>query len=175
MIDKSKLVDLSHVMYPGKEEYGLELETHEAANLYPQYEVDDGFWYILQTMHMGSHCGTHIEFPYHHNKDGLHAGNYPLEHLIGSCVLLDFKYKKANDETTLDDLLEHESQIKKDDMILLNFGCSVNYGTSKSHDRPFVSHQGIRWLVEEKKSHLSVPMRQVLRLKVLPISLIISF
>ena len=43
MIDKSKLVDLSHVMYPGKEEYGLELETHEAADLYPQYEVDDGF------------------------------------------------------------------------------------------------------------------------------------
>jgi len=78
VIRERRVVDLSHVMIPGKEEYGLKLETHNTADLFPQYQVDNESWYILQTIHMGSHCGTHIEFPYHHNREGLHGGDFPL-------------------------------------------------------------------------------------------------
>ena len=138
-------------MYPGKEEYGLELETHEVANLYPQHPVDEGFWYILQTIHMGSHCGTHIEFPYHHNREGLDAGNFPLERLIGDCLLLDFSHKKRNDEVTLRELQAYDKKIKENDMLLFKFDCAKNYGTEKAHDRPFISHEAIQWLVYEKK------------------------
>ena len=92
MIAHKRIIDLSHKMVPGKEEYGLELETHNTAELYPQYEVDADTWYILQSIHMGSHCGTHIEFPYHHNRMGMNAGNFPLERLIGDCLLLDFTH-----------------------------------------------------------------------------------
>lgn len=154
MIAFKRIVDLSHTMYPGKEEYGLELETHETAELYPQYQVDEGVWYILQTVHMGSHCGTHIEFPYHHNRDGLDAADYPLEKLIGDCLLLNFRHKRPGEEVTLDEIKAYSEKIKENDMLLFDFDCSKNYGTEKGHDRPYISHGAIKWLIYEKKINL---------------------
>ena len=141
-------------MIPGKEEYGLELEIHNAADLYPQYKVDKDTWYILQSVHIGSHCGTHIEFPYHHNRNGMDAGKFPLKRLIGECVLLDFRYKKPNEAVTLSELQQIEAKINEGDMVLFNFGLSHNYGTDKGHDRPYITEQAIHWLVKEKKINI---------------------
>lgn len=154
MIPCKRIIDLSHKMYPGKEEYKLELETHKTAELYPQYKVDDDTWYILQSIHMGSHCGTHIEFPFHHNRNGLHAGNFPLERLIGDCVLLDYTHKKTNEAVTLDELKANGTKIRLGDMVLFNFDCSKNYGTVNSHTRPYITNEAIRWLVKEKRINL---------------------
>lgn len=146
-----RIVDLSHTMIPGKEEYGLELETHNTSDLYPKYKVDEDTWYILQTIHMGSHCGTHIEFPYHHNRHGADAGNYSLDRLAGECLLLDFKHKKKNEAVTLEELKKYDNKIKKGDMLLFNFNVSQYYGTDKGHDRPYITHEAIQWLADEKE------------------------
>ncbi len=153
MIRYKRIVDLSNTMIPGKEEYGLELETHNTADLYPQYPVTEGTWYILQTLHMGSHCGTHIEFPYHHNREGLNAADFPLERLIGDCLLLDFRHKKADEAVTLDEL-ESDYRIRTNDMLLFNFDCAQHYGTEKGHDRPYIAHDAIQWLIFEKRVNL---------------------
>jgi arylformamidase len=151
---KGRIVDLTHKMYPGKEEYGLELETHQTAELYPQYPVDNGVWYILQSINMGSHCGTHIEFPYHHNRNGMDAGEFPLDRLIGNCILLDYTHKKPNDAVTLDELKAQQDKIQQNDMVMFDFGCAKNYGTSKGHDRPFITTETIQWLVSKKNIKL---------------------
>ena len=54
-------------------------------------------WYIIQEVKMGSHVGTHIEFPYHHLKNGKSAADYPLERLVGDAVVLDLSHKKKNE------------------------------------------------------------------------------
>jgi len=155
MINKqARIVDLSHKMCSGKEEYGLELETLNTADLYPQYQVDDGVWYILQNIHMGSHCGTHIEFPYHHNRNGMDAGSFPLERLIGDCLLLDFTDKKANEAVTLEELKSYDDRIRSNDMLMLNFNVSRHYGTDKGHERPYITTEAIQWLTLEKKISL---------------------
>lgn len=154
MNGQKRIVNLSHKMIPGEEEYGLKLETHNTADLYPQFEVDKDTWYILQSIHMGSHCGTHIEFPYHHNRAGLDAGNFPLDRLIGDCVLLDYMHKKPNDAITLDELKTKSAMIKTGDMILLNFNCGKKYRTENSHERPYVTTEAVKWLVYEKKINL---------------------
>ena len=141
-------------MYPGKEEYGLELETHETAELYPQYQVDEGIWYILQSIHMGSHCGTHIEFPYHHNRKGMDASRFPLDRLIGDCVLFDYTHKKPDEAVTLEELKSDQHKIRQNDMVMFNFDCAKNYGTDKGHDRPYIAHEAVQWLVSEKKISL---------------------
>jgi arylformamidase len=148
---KGRIVDLSHKMYPGKEEYGLELATHFTDELMPQYKRDADVWYILQDIRMSSHCGTHIEFPYHHKKDGLDAGSYPLERLVGDCLLLDFTHKKTGDVVTLEELGERGQKIQEGDMLLFNFNCSRFYYTERAHDRPYISTDAVRWLVLEKK------------------------
>ena len=141
-------------MQPGREEYGLELETHQTAELYPQYKVDKDVWYILQSVHMGSHCGTHIEFPYHHNRRGMDAARFPLERLIGDCLLLDYTHKKPNEAVTLAELEADHHKIKCDDMIMFNFDCARNYGTDAGHDRPYITHEAVQWLVLEKNISL---------------------
>jgi len=148
---KGRIVDLSHKMYPGREEYGLELVTHFTDELMPQYKRDANVWYILQDIRMSSHCGTHIEFPYHHKKDGLDAGSFPLERLVGSCLLLDFTQKRPGDAVTIEELGEHGRKIREGDMLLFNFNCSRFYYTKRAHDRPYITTDAVKWLVLEKK------------------------
>jgi arylformamidase len=148
---KGRIIDLSHKLFPGQEEYHLRLKTHRTADLYPQYKVDDGVWYILQDIEMSSHCGTHIEFPYHHYKDGMDAAQFPLERLVGDAVLLDFRHKKPGEAVTLDELKAQASKIQPGDRLLFNFNCARFYRTERSHERPFIDHDAVRWLVFEKR------------------------
>lgn len=159
MFEDRRIVDLSHLMVPGKEEYGLELITHNTADIYPQYQVDRDTWYILQSINMGSHCGTHIEFPYHHNRTGMDAGSFPLDRLIGPCVLFDFTDKKKNEAVTREEIEaaganDPELQVRPGDMLLFNFRVSGNYGTEKGHDRPYIAEEAVRWLADEKKINI---------------------
>ncbi len=153
MID-GRIVDLSHTLYPGREEYHLDLVTHKTDELYPRFRVDPGVWYILQDISMSSHCGTHIEFPYHHNREGMDAGSYPLERLIGEALLLDYTYKKRDEAVTLGELGEHDGKIREGDMLLINFNCARFYRTPKSHERPYIETEAVRWLVLQKKISL---------------------
>lgn len=150
----TRIVDLSHELIPGQEEYHLRLQTHFTDDLYPQYIRDDDVWYILQDVEMSSHCGTHVEFPYHHNRDGLDAAGFPLDRLIGDCVLLDFRYKDKNEAVTLDELKAAGDKIQAGDMLLFNFGCDKYYRTDRSHDRPYIALEAIDWLIHEKQISL---------------------
>ena len=151
MLQNKRIVDLSHELLPGKEEYHINLKTHFTDDLYPNYVRDENVWYILQDVDMSSHCGTHVEFPYHHNRNGMDAAAFPIERLIGDCVLLDFRHKKANEAVTLEELKAIEDKIQKGDMLLFNFGCAKFYRTERSHERPYIVLAAIDWLIKEKE------------------------
>ncbi len=151
---KGRVVDLSHRLIPGKEEYHLRLATHNTADLYPEFKVDEGVWYILQDIEMSSHCGTHIEFPYHHSRLGMDAARFPLERLVGDGVLLDFRHKKPGEAVTLEELQAQADKIRPGDGLLFNFDCARHYRTEHSHERPVIAHDAIRWLIFEKKISL---------------------
>ncbi|MGA2381008.1 MAG: cyclase family protein [Spirochaetia bacterium] len=146
-----RLVDLSHILHPGEEEYHLELDTHFTDELYPQYTRSPDTWYILQDIRMSSHCGTHIEFPYHHNRNGMDAAAFPLERLVGDAVLLDFRHKNPGDPVEQAELEALGGRIREGDRVLFNFNCARFYRTPRSHDRPFITHDAIRWLALEKR------------------------
>ena len=151
MLRNKRIVDLSHELLPGKEEYHINLKTHFTDELYPNYIRDENVWYILQDVEMSSHCGTHIEFPYHHCRDGMDAAAFPIERLIGDCVLLDFRHKKANEAVTLEELNGLGEKIHKGDMLMFNFGCARFYRTERSHERPYIALDAIEWLIKEKE------------------------
>jgi len=151
---KGRLVDLSHPLFPGKEEYHLDLDTHFTDELYPQYKRSPDTWYILQDIRMSSHCGTHIEFPYHHCRTGMDAGSFPLERLVGDAVLLDFRHKAPGQVVERHELEPLEEKIRPGDMVLFNFACARFYRTERSHDRPTLSHEAVRWLALERRISL---------------------
>jgi len=149
-----RLVDLSHQLLPGKEEYHLDLETHFTDELYPQYKRSPDTWYILQEIRMSSHCGTHVEFPYHHKRDGMDAARFPLERLVGDCALLDFRHKEPGSTVEKGELVAVADRIQPGDMLLFNFNCARFYRTPRSHDRPQIALDALEWLIREKRISL---------------------
>lgn len=145
-----RLVDLSHVMIPGKEEYGLSLETKRVDEILPQYRHDADVWYILQDIHMSSHCGTHIELPYHHLRTGADAEAFPLDRLVGEALVLDFRHKQPNEAVEIADLEPFAGRILPGDMIIFHFDCSKHYGTARGHDRPYLTQEAVRWLIAKE-------------------------
>ena len=74
MLKGKRIVDLSHDIWPGKEEYGLELESRFVDEVYPNYRRRPDVWYILQTLNMSTHVGTHIDSLGHFSCNGVCFG-----------------------------------------------------------------------------------------------------
>ncbi len=51
----------------------------------------------VSELKFGSHCGTHIDAPYHFEENGVKIDRIPLEHLIGSATVFDIKNKEKID------------------------------------------------------------------------------
>ncbi len=148
-MEKKRIVDLSHKLYPGKEEYKLETKTFDLDHLYPQYKRSPNTWYIMQELVMSSHVGTHIEAPYHHLKNGQDVSEISLEVLVGEAVVLDFSEKDPDEAIDVKDLKKYEKKIKVGDIVLIRTGRSRFYRTEKAHERPYLTNQAIRWLIDK--------------------------
>lgn len=156
MMKIGRIVDLSHNLYPGREEYGLKIETRFTDEVLPGYKRRKDIWYILQNVTMSSHVGTHIEFPYHHLKDGQDAFTFPVEKLIGEAILLDFSSKKNDEAIDINDLKKYGKKIKRGDIVFIRTGRDKFYRTEHSHQRPYLTHPAVKWLVEKKINCLGI-------------------
>jgi arylformamidase len=150
MTKGKRIVDLSHDIWPGKEEYGLAIETRFVDQVYPQYQRRADVWYTLQDLRMSAHIGTHIEFPRHFDPDGLDAAAFPLARLIGPACVLDFRGKADNEAITLDNVQAYDGLIQRGDIVFLHTGRHINHNTPQAHRRPYLTPEATRWLVEAK-------------------------
>jgi arylformamidase len=149
-----RIVDLSHTVYPGREEYRLEVDTRftEQWPAFAKYPRLNNAWYILSEVSMSTHVGTHIEFPYHHRQDGLDAAAFPLESLIGDAVVIDISTWGQNERISLEDLKRVASDhLQPGDIAFFYTGFDRYYHTAQQHDRPWFDTEAIRWLVEEAR------------------------
>ncbi len=152
-IDIGKPIELSHVMDPAREEYGMALDTRftEAWPQFSKYKRLDDAWYIISEITMNTHCGTHIEFPYHHVRDGQDAADYPLSQLIGEGVVIDIsRWRGNNSRIALPDLkAAAEGRIQPGDMVFFYTGNDAYYYTERQHDRPWFTTDCIAWLAHD--------------------------
>jgi arylformamidase len=141
-IPKGRIVDLTHVLYPGKEQYTLEVarknERHGA-------EGD-----IMSTVYLWSHVGTHVEAPLHFLSAGGDTASLKIEQLMGPAIVLDFRNKQVNEAITLADI-QAAGDVQVGDRVLTLTGRHTSYRTPQSHDRPYITEEAVRWLVEERK------------------------
>jgi arylformamidase len=115
---KNTIIEMSHRMIPQKENFQLQRWTYDVTTLLPDVKHRPDIWYVLSDFLMSSHMGTHIEFPFHHYKEGQDAADFPIDKLIGPGVVLDFRHKKGGDSMTLEEVKKADSgRIKKGDMI----------------------------------------------------------
>lgn len=151
-----RAVELSHDLFPGEEEYRLEVQNRFVDDMLPEYVRPSDAWYIMSEVHLWSHVGTHMESPLHYLKDGQDCATVPLERVVGEGVLIDFTDKAVGQPITVEDLRERGQDIQAGDMVFVRTGLSHNYRTARSHDRPYFPPESIHWLVDRGISCLGV-------------------
>lgn len=141
-VPSGRIVDLTHVLLPGKEQYTLEVarknERHGA-------EGD-----IMSVIYMWSHVGTHVEAPLHFLAAGGDTASLTIESLMGPAIVLDFRGKAVNEPITLEDM-KAAGDVEVGVRVLTMTGRQDQYRTPASHDRPYITEEAMRWLVEDRK------------------------
>jgi arylformamidase len=141
-IPAGRVVDLTHVLHPNQEQYTLEV-SRKGERM--QREGD-----VMSTVYFWSHVGTHVEAPLHFLSDGGDTASLKIEQLMGPAINLDFRHKAVNEAITLDDL-KAAGSVEVGDRVMLMTGRHTQYRTPQSHDRPYLTEEACRWLVEDRK------------------------
>ena len=136
-------------MIPGKENFKLEINVDDVTKILPEVTHPAGSWYILGEVTMCTHVGTHIEFPYHHWKEGADAMDYPINNLIGEGIVFDFSYKSNDDAITLEDIKSRADRIKKSDIIFFRTGMDKHFRTDNWKGNPYLELGAAKWLISE--------------------------
>jgi arylformamidase len=146
-----KIYELSHQVDPQKEEYRLEVDSRQVEEWeqFEKYPRLPEHQYLISEVTLCTHVGTHVEMPFHHDKNGLDVGDFPVEKLVGETVVLDVSKYGNNEEIPLEDLKKIAGdQIKPGDIVFFYTGLDKNYYTDKQHDRPYFATDAIAWLIE---------------------------
>jgi arylformamidase len=151
-----KMIELSHDLLPGQEEYQLEVQNRLVDEMLPEYIRPEGAWYIMSEVKLWSHVGTHMESPFHYLKDGGDVSTIPLKRVVGEGILVDFSDKKAKEAITAAELEQRGKNTQAGDIVFIRTNLSHNYRTPQSHDRPYFTLEAIQWLVDRKIGCLGV-------------------
>lgn len=141
-IPRGRIVDLTHVLYPGQEQYTLEIAQRGDRT---GAEGD-----IMHAVYMWSHVGTHIEAPLHFLAGGQDTSQVPIHALFGPAIVLDFRRKQKNEPISLSEI-QAAGDVQVGDRVLIMTGRDNLYRTPASHDRPYIEEEAVRWMVEERR------------------------
>lgn len=78
--------------------------TDPAVSIRKTSVISRGDTWNLSELKFGSHCGTHIDAPYHINENGITVDQIPLDALIGKATVVDIKNKEKIDVEDLKSL-----------------------------------------------------------------------
>jgi arylformamidase len=140
MIGK-RIIDLTHVLFPGQEQYGLEVAQRG--------ERHGPTGDIMSDVAMWSHVGTHVEVPLHFYAGGKDTASLPLSVFMGPAIRLDFRHKQVNEAITLSDI-QAAGEIQYGDHVILWEGRDAQYRTPSSHQRPYITEEACAWLLEDR-------------------------
>src|SRR5215212_2896552 len=94
MIGSYRIIDLTHRLLPGEEQYAVEIKQRGKPRAAPTGD-------IMHDLYMWSHSGTHVEVPLHFYAGGKDTSDFPPDRFIGAAVRLDFRHKEVNEPITL--------------------------------------------------------------------------
>jgi arylformamidase len=141
-----RLIDLTHVMIPGEEQYTVEIKQRGKPRETPTAD-------IMHDLYMWSHSGTHVEVSRHFYRDGKDTAEIPVERFVGPAIRLDFRHKEISEAITLADI-QAAGDVQVGDIVILWEGREHLYRTVHSHDRPYLAEDAAEWLALDRKIKL---------------------
>ncbi len=142
-----RVIDLSHIMTPGKQRFILNVRSRSVDEYLPQYRVSEGEWYVMTDVEACTHVGTHVEAPYHAFKEGQQVSDLDPRSLIGPAALVDFSDKGADQPILREEMIERGAHIEEGDILLIHTGLSRFYLTS-GYKRPYLEIGAVDWLID---------------------------
>lgn len=136
LIDLSIPINNNTPIYPGDPKPNI----HSAASI-----EKDG--YNVSHVIMGSHTGTHVDAPYHFNKDGLKMDELPLNLFLAEGVVIDVTGKDECEEITREDLLPYTEKLVAGRTVLFHTGWSKFAGDEKYYKHPYIGKDVIHFLL----------------------------
>ncbi|PSR74320.1 hypothetical protein PHLCEN_2v9937 [Hermanssonia centrifuga] len=142
-----ELVDLSHTLqkdmpiYPGD----------PAFQCCPALTVQES-GVNVQSVRLGSHCGTHIDAPYHFFENGDKIEELPLSNFLGPAVVVDVTGKAPRQRIVWADVVQFEQRIRQGategSLLLFRTGWSRYWGTDEYFNHPFFDGEIAQRLVD---------------------------
>ena len=162
----SKIIDLSHALFVGKENRKLEKSAvlvdmrgpKSTTSTIPidglaNIPIPEGQYFLMHELEINNHAGTHIELPSHCLKDGADLAHTPLELLVGEAVFLNLDDGDTSTEVGADRIkkaAEGAGGIRAGDICFCQFGWDKYFRTDKYMISPYFALDAIEWLVAQK-------------------------
>jgi arylformamidase len=141
-----RIIDLTHTMLPGEEQYTVEIKQRGKLRETPTGD-------IMNDLYMWSHSGTHVEVSLHFYSGGKDTSDFPAETFVGPAIRLDFRHKEINEPITVADF-QAAGEVREGDIVIMWQGREHQYRTQHSHDRPYVTAEAAEWLALDRKIKL---------------------
>ncbi|HLY30346.1 MAG TPA: cyclase family protein [Ktedonobacterales bacterium] len=103
----------------------------------------------VESVRLMTHCGSHIDAPYHFVEGGKTIDQMPLELFTGPAVIVDVRGKQPASAITAADIAPFADQMTQGDMVLLYTGWCKKRGLNKAYlqDWPYLGDDGAQLLV----------------------------
>ena len=153
------IIDLTMRLEPGMR--GVEFET--------KYTVAENGW-NAKTLHLYSHCGTHMDSPFHFEAGPQTIDQIPLAKCIGKAWLIDLDEIKPKTPITIEHLGDASDQISAGDALLLRTLWSRHVGNADYYrdNFPPISPELATWMVDRKVRMVGVEPPSVADVNDLP-------
>ena len=147
---KEFIIELSEILIPDKENFKFKTHIYDVTEVMPEVKHRPDVWYVLGEVTMSTHVGTHIEFPFHHLKEGSDAAKYPINRLIGEAIVLDFSHKSDGEPISLEEVMVHKERIKEGDIIFIRTDMDKLFRTNRWAEYPFLTVEAMSYLISLK-------------------------
>ena len=147
-----RIVELSHVIHPGRERRPFEIELVGAEQIDSSLPREEGQWYVMGNLKYTAHVGTHIETPFHCLPEGEDLAKIGAERLVGQAVVLDLRGRPPRHTITLDEFQAAAAQaggIQPGDIVFCHTGYSRHYGTDEYKQSPGFDGEALEWMVAQ--------------------------
>jgi len=152
-LSRRRIVDLSLPIFHGMPIWSSEPKTGIVDYFKMGRCTDVEEMMNMKLLVICGHAGTHMDVPYHLVADGKDLDAISLDRCVGEATVIDFTHKGAGDDITVQDLKEHEDEIREGSRIILKTGWCKRWGTTDYFDReliPKLTPEALRWLAHRK-------------------------
>lgn len=113
-------------------------------------------------LHLYSHCGTHMDAPWHFDCGETYIDETPLERCLGPAHIVRLPDTKPRELLTIAHLGEHAAAFTTGHHLLLNTNWSRRFGEEAfARDLPRISEELAHWCVDAKIGILGVEQLSV--------------